>query len=169
MHQLNYPKAEAINLIKKLPAILCYSEENIKEKHQQILDLSIPKEVLLNKPAMLATPKKTLKIRYFILRAFATRDEILNTSLNWFMTNQNKSYARLMHFYSKNKPKIRLQDVLIDEKRLVERHQVTSDELMKRYPLPKEFIYEVQEKFFEEEGITFSAEEKEFIEKEYGE
>ena len=45
--------------------------------------------------AILAIPKNVLKIRYIILRQVGSREQILSRK-NWFMTNQDKTYARLM-------------------------------------------------------------------------
>lgn len=168
MKEFGLTKPEFIKILKGLPGILCYSEESVKEKHKQTFDLSIPKEFIINNISILTAPKNTLKIRYFILRQIASKEDILRKT-NWSMTNQNKTYARLMYLQNKMQRKIKLSEILSAEKIFSNIHKVSSKELMQKYPLPKEFIYEVQEKFFEEEGITFSAEEKEFIEKEYGE
>ncbi len=159
-------KEEFVKMLKILPAMLGYSEESIKAKTKQILDLNISKSIILKEPTMLTVPINNLKVRYIILRQFATREEILLRT-GWFMTNQSKSYARLMHLKSKN-IKAKISQVLNGEKRFKKAYGVASKDLMKKYKLTPDIIYKMQQVLEVGEISDFTQEENQFIDKEYG-
>ena len=163
--EFNLDKVEFIEMLKVLPALLGYSEESVKIKHQQIRDLNIPKSVIIKNPNILAAPTNTLKVRYLILRQVVTREEVL--SKNWFMTSQDKTYARLRYLQSKN-TEIKITQILQTEKNFVNVYGVESKELMKKYKLTPEAIREMYEVLGDGEIVGFTEEEKQFIDEEYG-
>ena len=158
-------RAEFIKMLKGLPVLLSLLEESVKEKHKQILDLNIPKSVIIKNPNILTVPTNTLKVRYTILRQVATREDIL--SKIWFMTSQDKTYARLRYLQNKSN-KIKISHLLQDEKRFVNAYGVESKELMKIYKLTPEAIHKMQEVLEDGEMEEFGEEEKQFINEEYG-
>lgn len=163
--EFNLDKLEFIKMLKILPTLLSLSEENVKIKHRQIRDLNIPKSVIIKNSNILSVPINTLKIRYLILRQVATREEFL--SKLWFMTSQNKTYARLRYLQSKN-TEIRITQILQTEKNFVNVYGVESKELMKKYKLTPEAIREMYEVLGDGEIVGFTEEEKQFIDEEYG-
>jgi hypothetical protein len=83
------------------------------------------------------------------------------------MTSQDKTYARLRYLQGKNN-KIKLLQLLQNEKLFVNAYGVESKELMKIYKLTPKAIHKMQEVLEDDEMEEFSEEEKQFINEEYG-
>ena len=163
--EFDLSRTEFIKMLKVLPALLNYSEDSVKEKHKQILDLHIPKSVIIKNPSILTVPTNTLKMRYIILRQVFTREEIL--SKIWYMFNQDKTYARLRYLQTKGY-NIKISQLLKGEKLFVDIWGVESKELMKKYKLTPEVIHKMQEVLEDSEIVDFTEEENQFFNAEYG-
>ena len=134
-------KQEFVNLLKRCPTILSLSEKSIELKSKQIRELDISKHFIISRPSILAIPQNTLKIRYLILRQVANREEIFEKQ--WFMTSQNKTYARLKFLARKTIGAKLLNYCLIGEKQFSNQFGVSSEELMKNYSLTANEIDEM--------------------------
>ena len=165
-NEFNITRADFIKMIKKLPALLSYSEESVKEKHQQMIDLKLPNNYIVENPNIVIPPVNTLKIRYAILRNVASREEILSKS-NWYMTSQDKTYARLVYFLNQ-KNNVAFNNLFKSETAFEKRYKVSSDDLMKEYKLTESDLM-MMLSLVEEEMAELTKEEKEYIQKEYGE
>lgn len=162
--EFNITKEQFSKMFKIRPNLISYSEESIIEKRKQVLELNIPLHNVVQNPNLLSVPKNTLKLRYLILRQVAERDEILSRP-NWFMTNQNKTYARIAYLKSKNLKLITLSRVLNNEQKFMKDNgQASTQSLMDKYKLTPEIINSLELG----ETNTFTEEEKEFFIEEYG-
>ncbi len=159
-------KEEFIKMIKLHPSLLDLSEASVKEKHIQISNLHIPKSIIVKDPSILTAPTNTLKVRYTILRQVAAREEIL-LKRGWFMTSQNKTYARLKYLQTKSSD-IKLSHIMQAEKPFVDMFGVESKDLMKKYKLTPKAIQQMQEVLKDGEMVDFTSDEQQFINEEYG-
>ena len=101
-----------------------------------------------------------------ILRQIASRKEILSRN-NWFMTSQDKTFARIVYLGNETKSTIKLSRLLCEEKKFAKAYGIQSDDLMKRYKLTQEQIDEFMV-LLEDEIKPFTNEEKNYITSEYG-
>ena len=57
--EFNLSSEEFINILKSFPILLGFSEESIKQKHQQMRDIDISKDILVKNATNLKKIKKT--------------------------------------------------------------------------------------------------------------
>lgn len=126
-------KEELVKMIKRLPPMLSYTEESVKEKYRVIKEIGLSKNYMIQQPNILSAPASVLKVRYAILRQIATYEEILARG-GWYITSQNKSYARIKYLKEVNGD-LCLSRVLCTEGRFVKMYGITSNELMEKFIL----------------------------------
>lgn len=164
--EFNFSESEFISVLKKMPVVLALSINSVKEKAVQIKELNITKAEILHAPNIFAVPKNNLKLRYIILRQSATRKEILRKK-GAFLTNQEKLYARTMYLQNKY-GEATFNQIMKSEDEFVRVNKITSEELMEQYKLTTEVIDQMQKAVYHYEMQPFNANEKTFIESEYG-
>ena len=125
----------------------------------------IPKRFIISDPRILTAPTNTLKIRYLILRQVAPRVEVLMRK-GWFMFSQNKTYARFVYLKGEE-DNVKLTQITRGETEFVKVFDVESTDLMKKYKLTQDTIYEMQKVLQEGEMEDFTEKEKIFIDKTY--
>ena len=152
-------------MIKKVPALLGRSIESVQEKVREIKDIKIPSQVIVQNPSILAVPKNTLKLRYVILRNIATREEIFSYP-NWYMTSQDKTYARACYLSETGK-KLNWKTVLYSEKLFGKMCGVSSDELMAKYKLTAGKFEKLRSVLEKDEIVDFNDDEKGGIEEKW--
>ena len=145
-------------MIKKVPALLGRSIESVQEKVREIKDIKIPSQVIVQNPSILTVPKNTLKLRYVILRNIASREEIFSYP-NWYMTSQDKTYARACYLLETGK-KLNWKTVLYSEKVFGKMCGVSSDELMAKYKLTPGKIEKLKSVLEKDEIVDFNDDEK---------
>ena len=159
-------KDQFSRMVKDLPNLLAYSKESLDEKKKQIQDVGLPKEFLANFANVFSVPANNLKVRMLILRQVAPRDEIMRWG--WHITCQDKTFARMMYFANETNANPKLSNLLLCEKLFQKKYGISSEDLMKMYPLTKENIERMKQNL-KHENFEFSPEEKTFLETQYGE
>lgn len=168
---LSITDKEVTDIIKQAPSILFYNEETIKRKCLKLNEMGIKSNYIAYNPNIITSPENTLKLRYAILCKFFDKETILKRK-NWSLTNQSKTYARIVEIFKQIEEKnnksetkkpiiLKISQVLSDEKGFRTQFGVTSDEIMKEYPLTKDIAERIISDFNERSDVKLYLTEDE--------
>ncbi len=87
--------SKAVDAIIQSPKVLGYSTKNLASRIQPILDLNIPKELVLSNLGVVGADIKAIKLRYMLNKVCGFSDE--DFVIRNYMTNESKIYARMMY------------------------------------------------------------------------
>ena len=160
---LNLSDSEFGRMSRTFPQLLCLDtasegKSSIRNKIKKLKDVVLPDElheIVIKKPMVLSVPVQSVKIRYMIAN---TQGDEQNFFMKSLLTNEKKAWARVNYLHHINAPKYW---TYVNEKQFVKQFGVTSEELMKVYPLDKEAVEGIEKAFYEKTGekMTLDSEE----------
>lgn len=124
-------------------------------KFKQILPYDVLRKVAIKTPMIFSVPAQKFKIRYMIANINGNEK---NFSLEVFMTNEKKAWARACYLKPLN---VSAYWNYQGEKQFAKQFGITSEELMKVYPLDKKATLEIEKAFWEKTGekMTLDSDE----------
>lgn len=161
--EFDLSKEQTCHVIKTWSTILSLSPESLHAKKQILEEIGVDPNVITHDPKIVSAPEKSLKARYLLARCIAPEDDVFSKKA-WYMTNQNKVYARLQFLKSLNH-KVTLNDVYQEEKQFQKYYGISSETLMDTYRLDEETLLGLLDKFkiHDTKKLNFSKEELDYI------
>ncbi len=156
---------EITKMIRHMPALLFLdtSSEKISSvktkiaKIQQMIPFDRLREVAIKTPAIFIAPAQTFKIRFMLASIVDRMPSFFNS--NGLMTSEKKVWARLCHIQSTNCEA--KSYVYQGEKFFVNHLGVSSEELMKKYPLDEKAVKKIEKAYFEKTGKSMALDKNE--------
>lgn len=162
-NEFNLSKDQACDAIKNWSTILSLSPESLHAKNKILQEIGIDPSFVCYDPKIVSAPEKSLKARYIIARSVATDEELFSKKA-WYMTNQNKVFARLQYLKS-IKHKVKIGDLYQEEKQFEQYYGIDSESLIKVYRLDSENLQNLLEQFnlHSDKKIKLSKAELDYI------
>ncbi|MBO5103015.1 MAG: hypothetical protein J6C13_02875 [Clostridia bacterium] len=152
-------------ILKKHPNLLGYdcnphstSPSSIINKLKSIENAGISMDFVRNVPLILGCPSKSLKIRNMLY--YITEMDKYAQNAAPFIQNEQKTYARYAYFEEIGHPTAK-KVYYLQEKLFQKRYGVSSEDLIKRYPLDQNAIKLITQKYNEKcnKNLTFTNQE----------
>ena len=152
---LQLDDSQVLELIKSKPVVLTLDtitdkDTSVKTKMQtfsECLSLNEIREEIIKNPKLLTVPARHFKIRYMLAYDIGIEDKFFS---NNFLTSEDKIYARYRFLLDNNIDK--MKKVNYGEKVFEKEFGISSDELIKRYPLDENAVYDIEQTFAETTG-----------------
>ena len=148
IEEFNLTKEEFGKMIKLLPTLLGLNEKSVKLKHKAMKELEIDESLLIKYPQFLNSPAESIKIKYMILYIANNSNSFIKNA-NWQMTSHKKTWARLSWLREMGVEKIKLTDIIGEEKRFFNKFKINSKILMKKFPFTKDAIEQINVEYKE--------------------